>query len=215
MGCKRILISNKYFPTFNRKNVELITDGVQEITENGIITKDGKERQIDCLIYGTGFITDPRIYLKHFNCVGRNGIELKQAWKDGAESYYGVSTKNFPNLFQLLGPNTILGHNSVIFMIESQVNYILQLIQTVDKTGTQAVEIKHEVQDQFNERVQEQLKGTVWQAGGCSSWYQAADGKNFSLWPTYTWKYWLETRKVNVADYNFMSSTVNTKNNAA
>lgn len=215
MGCKRILISNKYFPTFNRKNVELITDGVQEITANGIITKDGKERQIDCLIYGTGFITDPRIYLKHFDCVGRNGIELKQAWKDGAESYYGVSTKNFPNLFQLLGPNTILGHNSIIFMIESQVNYILQLIQTVDKTGSQAVEIKQQVQDQFNERVQEQLKGTVWQAGGCSSWYQAADGKNFSLWPTYTWKYWLETRKVNVADYNFIHTATNAKNNAA
>lgn len=206
MGCKRILISNKYFPTFNRKNVELVTNAIQEITANGIITKDGKERQIDCLIYGTGFITDPRIYLKHFDCVGRNGIELKQAWKDGAESYYGIATKNFPNLFQLLGPNTILGHNSVIFMIESQVNYILQLIQTVDKTATQAIEIKHDAQDQFNERVQEQLKGTVWQAGGCSSWYQAADGKNFSLWPTYTWKYWLETRKANVADYNFMSN---------
>ena len=114
-----------------------------------------------------------------------------------------------------LGPNTILGHNSVIFMIESQVNYILQLIQTVDKTGSQAVEIKQEVQDQFNERVQEQLKGTVWQAGGCSSWYQAADGKNFSLWPTYTWKYWLETRKVNAADYNFINTTANAKNNAA
>lgn len=206
MGCKRILVSNKYFPTFNRDNVELVTDAIQELTADSIITKDGKMRKIDCLIYGTGFITDPRIYLKHFDCVGRNGIELKQAWKDGAESYYGIATKNFPNLFQLLGPNTILGHNSVIFMIESQVNYILQLIQTVDKTATQAIEIKHDVQDQFNERVQEQLKGTVWQAGGCSSWYQAADGKNFSLWPTYTWKYWLETRKANVADYNFMSN---------
>lgn len=215
MGCKRILISNKYFPTFNRKNVELVTNGIQEITANGIITKDGKERQIDCLIYGTGFITDPRIYLKHFECFGKNRQELKEAWKNGPESYYGITTAGFPNLFQLLGPNTVLGHNSVIFMIESQVNYILQLIQTVDKTSTQAVEIKHEVQDQFNQRVQNQLKGTVWQAGGCSSWYQAADGKNFSLWPTYTWRYWLETRKVNVADYHFISTAVNLKNHAA
>jgi len=100
-------------------------------------------------------------------------------------------------------------------MIESQVNYILQLIQTVDSTKTQAVEVKHAVQDQFNDRVQEQLKGTVWQAGGCSSWYEAADGKNFSLWPTYTWKYWLETRKVNVADYNFLNNSAITKTNAA
>ncbi len=107
MGCKRILISNKYFPTFNRKNVELVTEGIQEIKENTIITKDGKERPIDCLIYGTGFVTDPRIYLKHFTCIGRNQIELKQAWKNGAESYYGIMTKNFPNLFQLVGPNTV------------------------------------------------------------------------------------------------------------
>ena len=200
MGCKRILISNKYFPTFNRDNVELITDAIQEVTENSIITKDGKERPIDCLIYGTGFITDPRIYLKSFECYGLNGIELKDAWKDGAESYYGITTKNFPNLFQLLGPNTILGHNSVIFMIESQVQYILQLIQLVNKTQTQAIAIKPEVQDSFNERVQEQLKGTVWQSG-CVSWYQQDGGKNFSLWPTYTWKFWLQTRTVNASDY--------------
>lgn len=204
MGCKRILISNKYFPTFNRKNVELITDGIQEITENSIITKDGKERQIDCLIYGTGFITDPRIYLKSFDCYGEHGVELKTAWKDGAESFYGISTKGFPNLFQLLGPNTVLGHNSVIFMIESQVNYILQLIQMVaKKTQTQAVAVKAEVQDQFNEDVQQQLAGTVWQSG-CVSWYQQDGGKNFALWPTYTWKFWLNTRKVNPADFRLL-----------
>ena len=119
-----------------------MTEGIQEIKENSIITKDGKERPIDCLIYGTGFVTDPRIYLKHFTCVGRNQIELKQAWKNGAESYYGIMTKNFPNLFQLVGPNTVLGHNSIIFMIESQVNYILQLIDLVEKSGQHAIEIK-------------------------------------------------------------------------
>ncbi|WP_336148581.1 NAD(P)/FAD-dependent oxidoreductase [Acinetobacter ursingii] len=204
MGCKRILISNKYFPTFNRKNVELITDRIQEITENAIVTQDGKQRQIDCLIYGTGFITDPRIYLKHFECFGKNNQELKQAWKNGPESYYGITTAGFPNLFQLLGPNTVLGHNSVIFMIESQVNYILQLIEMVDKTQTLAVEVKADVQTQFNRKIQQQLKDTVWQSGGCVSWYQAADGKNFALWPTYTWKYWLETRTANASDYVFL-----------
>lgn len=205
MGCKRILISNKYFPTFNRDNVELITDAIQEITEDSIITKDGKARQIDCLIYGTGFITDPRIYLKSFDCYGENGLELKQAWKDGAESYYGVITKGFPNLFQLLGPNTVLGHNSVIFMIESQVNYILQLIQMVQKTQTQAVVVKAEIQDQFNEKVQKQLEGTVWQSG-CVSWYQQDGGKNFALWPTYTWKFWLETRRLNPNDFRLLGN---------
>ncbi|QIO05687.1 flavin-containing monooxygenase [Acinetobacter shaoyimingii] len=203
MGCKRILVSNKYFPTFNRQNVELVTDAIQEITEDSIISRDGKNRKIDCLIYGTGFITDPRIYLKSFECYGEKGLELKQVWKDGAESYYGMSTKGFPNFFQLLGPNTVLGHNSVIFMIESQVNYILQLIQTVDRTHTQAVVVKDQVQDLFNEKIQDQFQGTVWQSG-CVSWYQQDGGKNFALWPSYTWKYWLNTLKVNPSDYRFL-----------
>lgn len=207
MGCKRILVSNKYFPTFNRENVELVTDGIQAFTEDSIITKDGKERKIDCLIYGTGFITDPRIYLKSFECFGENGLELKEAWKDGAESFYGIATKGFPNLFQLLGPNTVLGHNSVIFMIESQVNYIVQLIQSVEKSRTQAVVVKDKVQDEFNAHIQEQFAGTVWQSG-CVSWYQQEGGKNFSLWPSYTWKYWLDTKKPNLADYRYLSPKV-------
>lgn len=204
MGCKRILVSNRYFPTFNRKNVELVTDSIQEITENAIVTKDGQVREIDCLIYGTGFITDPRIYLKDFKCYGENGIELKEAWKEGAESYYGISTKGFPNLFQLLGPNTVLGHNSVIFMIESQVNYILQLIEAVEKSQTKAIVVKDGVQEEFNRKIQEKFAGTVWQSG-CVSWYQQEGGKNFSLWPSYTWKYWLETKNANLADYRFLN----------
>lgn len=204
MGCKRILISNKYFPTFNRDNVELVTDAIQEVTENSIVTKDGKSREIDCLIYGTGFITDPRIYLKSFACYGEHGQELKQVWHDGAESYYGVCTKGFPNLFQLLGPNTVLAHNSVVFMIEAQVDYILQMMQLVSKSKSQAIAVKDDIQDQYNEYVQHMLDGTVWQSG-CVSWYQQNGGKNFALWPTYTWKYWLATRKVNAADFRLLS----------
>ena len=206
MGCKRILVSNKYYSTFNRSNVELVTDKIREITEDSIITQDGQTRRIDCLIYGTGFITDPRVYLKNFPCIGQHNQSLAKAWEDGAESYYGVSTKGFPNLFQLLGPNTVLAHNSVLFMIESQIEHILQLIQLVEKTHTQAVVVKAEVQDQFNHRVQDMLRGTVWQSG-CTSWYQQNGGKNFSLWPTYTWRYWLETRKVNPADYHFLGNS--------
>ncbi len=206
MGCKRILVSNKYFPSFNRSNVELVTDSIQELTADSIITKDGVERKIDCLIYGTGFITDPRIYLKSFDCYGENGLELKQAWKDGAESYYGVSTQGFPNLFQLLGPNTVLGHNSVIFMIESQVNYILQMIQALERTHADAIVVKDSVQTRFNADLQKQFEGTVWQSG-CVSWYQQDGGKNFALWPSYTWKYWLKTHQVNLADYRFLSKT--------
>ncbi|QXW27081.1 NAD(P)/FAD-dependent oxidoreductase [Acinetobacter johnsonii] len=210
MGCKRILVSNKYFPAFNRKNVELVTDSIQELTADSIITQDGKMRKIDCLIYGTGFITDPRIYLKSFNCTGLNGLELKDAWKDGAESFYGISTKGFPNLFQLLGPNTVLAHNSVVFMIESQVEYILQMMDLVARTHSQAIAVKGHVQDQFNQQVQTMMGGTVWQSG-CVSWYQQDGGKNFALWPTYTWKYWLNTKKLNPADYLLLTKSKGTR----
>lgn len=204
MGCKRILVSNKYFPTFNRDNVELVTDVIQELTADSIITKDGKMRKIDCLIYGTGFITDPRIYLQPFSCIGEHGVELKQAWKDGAESYYGISHKGFPNLFQLLGPNTVLAHNSVIFMIESQVDYILQMMDLVAQSQSNAIVVKDQVQDQFNHDVQDMLNNTVWQSG-CVSWYQQDGGKNFALWPTYTWKYWLKTKSLHPSDFRLIS----------
>ena len=204
MGCKRILVSNKYFPTFNRDNVELVTDAILELTADSIITKDGKMRKIDCLIYGTGFITDPRIYLQPFSCLGEHGVELKQAWKDGAESYYGISHKGFPNLFQLLGPNTVLAHNSVIFMIEAQVDYILQMMDLVTQSQSNAIVVKDQVQDQFNHDVQDMLNNTVWQSG-CVSWYQQDGGKNFALWPTYTWKYWLKTKSLHPSDFRLIS----------
>ncbi len=204
MGCKRILVSNKYFPTFNRHNVELVTEKIQELTEHSIITQDGKERPIDCLIYGTGFITDPRIYMKNFQCTGLDGVELNEVWKQGAESYYGICVKDFPNLFQLLGPNTLLAHNSVIFMIEAQVEYILQLMQLVDQSQSDAIMVKDQAQDTFNQQVQHMFEKTVWQSG-CVSWYQQEGGKNFALWPTYTWKYWLKTKKPNAADYRLLN----------
>lgn len=204
MGCKRILVSNKYFPTFNRHNVELVTEKIQELTEHSIITQDGKERPIDCLIYGTGFITDPRIYMKNFQCTGLDGVELNEMWKQGAESYYGICVKDFPNLFQLLGPNTLLAHNSVIFMIEAQVEYILQLMQLVDQSQSDAIMVKDQAQDTFNQQVQHMFEKTVWQSG-CVNWYQQEGGKNFALWPTYTWKYWLKTKKPNAADYRLLN----------
>lgn len=202
MGCKRILISNKYFPTFNRSNVELVTDGIQEVTADSIISKDGKARKIDCIIYGTGFITDPRIYMKDFPCKGARGHDLLEDWKNGAESYYGILTKGFPNLFQLVGPNTGLGHNSIIFMIEAQVEYILKILKEMQKQDYASIEVKAAVQDAFNEKVQEDLKNTVW-SSGCNSWYTNAEGKNFSLWSGYTWKYWLETQKPDLNAFIF------------
>ncbi len=204
IGCKRVLISNKYFPTFNRKNVELVTDGIKEIREHSIVTKDGVERPADCIVLGTGFIVDPRIYMKNFELTGLKGHDIHQDWKDGPDSYYGVTISGYPNLFQLVGPNSGLGHNSIIFMIESQVKYILDCMSVAKQKGADYLDVKADVQAKFNERVQQSIKGTVW-ATGCQSWYQQADGKNVAVWPFSTWRFWLETQHVAPNEYNWVT----------
>ncbi|QCF27678.1 flavin-containing monooxygenase [Hydrocarboniclastica marina] len=203
IGCKRVLISNKWYPTFNRKNVELVTDNVSEIRENSIVTQDGSERPADCIILGTGFIVDPRIYMKEFALTGLPGHDIHKDWKDGAESYLGVTTAGYPNMYQLVGPNSGLGHNSIIFMIEAQANYIIQCMQKLKQTGADYLDLRPEVQREFNEKVQEAIKGTVWNTG-CTSWYQQDGGKNFAVWPWSTWRFWLRTRRLDAGEYRWM-----------
>lgn len=202
MGCKRILISNKYFRMFNRDNVELISQGIEEIRENSVVMKDGRELPADCIVYGTGFQVDPRLYMKEFECSGLPGRELMDDWKGGAEAYYGVSVTGYPNLYQLCGPNTLLGHSSMVFMLEAQVNLVLDAMREMKKRGAQYMDVSPQAQKTFNEEVQEGLKGTVW-TSGCVSWYQQADGKNFTLWPWTTTRFWLKTRKLKTQDFRF------------
>jgi len=200
IGCKRVLVSNAWFPMFNRPNVELVTDEIREITPRGIVTEDGTERAVDCIILGTGFVTDPRIYMRDFPITGLAGRQLAEDWRAGAEAYYGVSVHGFPNLHQLLGPNTGLGHNSALFMIECQVHYILQCLRELRERGADYLDVTAGAQAGFNARVQRGLEDTVW-SSGCRSWYQQADGRNFTIWPWSTWRYWLETRRVRSGDY--------------
>ncbi len=202
IGCKRVLISNTWYPMFNRSNVELVTDGIREVRESSIVTEDGVERPVDCIILGTGFVVDPRIYMKDFPVTGMPGHTLAEDWKAGAEAYYGITVSGYPNMYQLVGPNTALGHNSIIFMIECQVHYVMQCLRAVESRGAAYLDLRPQVQTSFNERVQRALQGTVW-TSGCASWYQQADGRNFTIWPWSTWRYWLETRKVRAADYAF------------
>jgi len=202
IGCKRILISNKYYPAFNRPNVELVTEGIQELREHSVVTQDGVERPVDCIILGTGFIVDPRIYMKDFPVEGRDGHVLNEDWKNLAQSYYGTTTTGYPNMYQLVGPNVGLGHNSIIFMVEAQVDYIMSCLKLLKDKGADYIDVKRGAQDRFNVKVQEGFKNTVWTTG-CSSWYQSAEGGNFALWPFSTWKFWLETRKVKEGDYEF------------
>lgn len=206
LGCKRILISNKYFPAFNRANVELVTEGIKEIREHSIVTKDGVERPMDCIIYGTGFVVDPRIYMKNFELTGLPGHTLAEDWKHGMPAYYGTTVSGYPNMYQLVGPNTGLGHNSIIFMIEAQVHYIMECLKAVKEKGADYLDVKKSAQDDFNAEIAGAFKGTVW-TSGCQSWYQSADGQNFMLWPYSTWKFWMRTRKVKTADYTFAMAT--------
>jgi len=202
IGCKRVLVSNAWYPMFNRPNVALVTDAIREVTEHGIVTADGVERPVDCIILGTGFVTDPRMYMRDFPVTGLPGHTLAADWRAGAEAYYGVTVSGYPNMFQLLGPNSGLGHNSVIFMIECQVHYLLECLRELRTRSAAWLEVDAGAQARFNERVQQALAGTVW-SSGCRSWYQQADGRNFTIWPFSTWRYWYETRRVRLDDYRF------------
>lgn len=204
LGCKRVLISNKYYPTFNRPNVSLVTEGVAEIRAHSIVTRDGQERPVDCIILGTGFVTDPRIYMRDFPVIGREGRDLREDWKNGAEAFMGTTVSGYPNLFQLVGPNTGLGHNSIIFMIEAQVHYIMSCLKLLKEKRADYLDIKSNVQERFNHDLQDHIKGTVW-SSGCQSWYQQADGRNMVIWPYSTWRFWLKTRRVREQDYEWVS----------
>ncbi len=199
MGCKRVLMSGDYYPALARANVDVVTDGIAEVRPDGILTADGRFRPADAIIFGTGFhVTDA---LDDFHLVGRNGLKLADAWADGMQAYLGVAVAGFPNVFLLLGPNSGLGHNSVVFMAESQVNYVLQALRLLGRRRAGTVEVRPDVQRRYNDDLQRRLAGTVWNTGGCTSWYLDRNGVNRALWPTFTWRYWLRTRRLDSADF--------------
>ncbi|MFY9179434.1 MAG: NAD(P)/FAD-dependent oxidoreductase [Venatoribacter sp.] len=205
LGCKRILISNKWYPMFNKKNVELVTDAIQEIKENSIVDSHGVEREVDTIILGTGFIVDPRGYMQNFNMKGLPGHDILQDWKDGAEAYLGNTVHGYPNFFQLVGPNSGLGHNSIIFMIEAQVHYIIQCMNELQWREARYLNVKKDAQDKFNAEVQKRIQGTVW-ASGCRSWYQQSDGKNFVLWPASTLSFRRRNQVINGYHYDWVGA---------
>ena len=200
MGCKRVLISNDYYPTFNRDNVHLNTDGVREVREHSVVDGNGVEHEVDAIIYGTGFhVTDAFDYL---DITGRDNRDLAKEWQaQGINTYFGIAVNGFPNLFFLLGPNTGLGHNSVVFMIEAQIRYIADAMRLADKHSADAVEVRPGVQQEFNAEVLRKLAKGVWTQGGCTSWYLDSQGVNRTIWPGFTWRYWMRTRRLDAAAY--------------
>jgi cation diffusion facilitator CzcD-associated flavoprotein CzcO len=196
MGCKRILLSDDYYAALRRPGVELVTEPIERISETGVVTADGRERTVDAVIYGTGFRAQG--FVAPMSVRGLGGRELNDAWREGAEAYLGIAVSGFPNLFLIYGPNTNLGHNSIIYMLESQFNYVVGCVRAL--TRAKYIDVRPEVQNAFNTEIQTRFRGTVW-ARGCTSWYMNADGKIVNNWPGYTFAYRRATRRPDPRDF--------------
>ena len=205
LGCKRVLLSDDFYPVLTQPNIEVITDRIREVRANSIVTGDGLEHQIDAIIFGTGFhVTDSQ--LPQHIC-GRDGRSLADHWHAGSSAYFGTTVSGFPNLFLLIGPNTGLGHNSMVFMIESQLNYILDCLRTMDRRNLGVVEVRPEFQEAFDTEVQKRMQSTVW-TSGCKSWYLDANGHNTTLWPGFTFEYRRRTRHFDPQHYTLIPQIV-------
>ncbi|MEA2442694.1 MAG: hypothetical protein QOH76_4118 [Thermoleophilaceae bacterium] len=201
IGCKRILPSNKWYPALGRPNVELVTDGIAEVRARSIVTTDGAEREVDTIIYSTGFhVADMPIGKK---VRGRGGRTLDESWEGSPRAHLGSTVPGFPNLFLMLGPNTGLGHSSMVYMIESQIAYVLDALRAMDREGAHAVEVRREVVASYNGALEQQLDRTVWNTG-CASWYLDDTGRNATLWPDWTWKFRQRTARFDAGNYELV-----------
>jgi cation diffusion facilitator CzcD-associated flavoprotein CzcO len=186
LGCKRILPSNRWYRALQRDNVELVCSELAEVRPHAVVDRDGVEHEVDAIVFGTGFhVTDPPAADVVY---GRDGVLLADVWRGSPRAYLGTAVPDFPNLFLLLGPNTGLGHSSVVYMIESQIEHVLRAIDALQRSAAPQIEVRPEAVDAFNSQLDAQLRGTVW-ASGCSSFYVDATGRNSTLWPDYTWRF--------------------------
>jgi cation diffusion facilitator CzcD-associated flavoprotein CzcO len=202
-GCKRVLISSEFYPALLRPNVELVTDAISEIREHSIVTADGTERPVDAIVYSTGFrVTE---MLGGICIYGRGGAELHDVWRDRIAAYLGITVPGFPNFFMLLGPNTGLGHNSVVLMIEAQVRYVMSCLKLMQRGGVTAVDLKPQRLESFVAEMRARLPNTVWESGGCKSWYQdSRSGETPAVWPGSVVEYQRRTRTAFAEDYEFI-----------
>lgn len=205
IGCKRMLISNNYYPALAQSNVDLVTDGIAEVTATGIVDRTGTARDVDAIVVATGFhVTDSPMFAGIFGRDGRSLAEVFDA--TGQQGYKGSAIANFPNMFFLVGPNTGLGHTSMVFMIESQLNYVVDAINTIERNDIGTVEVRQEAQDRYNREIQEKLSHSVWNNGGCASWYLDKHGNNTTLWPGFTFEFRSITRNFDLAAYDSVNA---------
>jgi cation diffusion facilitator CzcD-associated flavoprotein CzcO len=199
MGCKRILLSNDWYPALQLPQVELVDDRIREIRAHSVVTADGAERQVDTIVLGTGFAATE--FLAPMQITGRGGRDLHEQWKDGASAYLGTVVPGFPNLFVLYGPNTNLGHNSILVMLEAQVGWVVQAVRALRDRRLARVEVRADVAAAFDAWVQRRLRGTVF-ATGCHSWYLTESGRNTQNWPASTLTFRRRLRRLQPADFD-------------
>jgi cation diffusion facilitator CzcD-associated flavoprotein CzcO/acetyl esterase/lipase len=203
LGCKRVLISPDYYSTLERPNVELVTQGVRELTKGGVVAEDGSERPADVIVLSTGF--ESTRFLAPMEIRGREGRDLNEVWREGANAYLGMTVAGFPNLFVMYGPNTNLGSGSIIFQLESQMAYIADAVERIRRSGG-PLSVRPEVQQSFDSEIQGRLSTSVWQTG-CNNWYVDENGRNTNNWPGFTVEYRRRTRRLDPNDYEDQLST--------
>lgn len=215
IGCKRVLISDDYLPSLTKENVDVVTSGIREIRERSIVTADGREHEADTIIFGTGFKVQE--YPFSSRVVGRGGRTIADAWQEagGMTAHLGTTMAGFPNFFVLQGPNTGLGHTSVILMIEAQIAHVLSALRFMRRHGYASVEPKAEAQAAFVAEVDRKMEGTVWTTGGCASWYLDAKGRNSTLWPGYTFTFARRVSRFEPREYLLVGSRANARSRAA
>jgi cation diffusion facilitator CzcD-associated flavoprotein CzcO len=204
IGCKRILLSNDYYPALGRDNVDVVTTPISRITPGAMVTTDGTEHACDTIILGTGFQVAAN--LTRIRITGRDSADLNEVWKrNGIGAHLGITVAGFPNFFLLVGPNTLLAHSSVVFMIESQVRYVMQALDVIRRgRTTSTLEVREDAQRRSVDTLQGELDGTVWESG-CHNWYLDDRGRNSTIWPHFTFAYWRRTRRLDPADYVIVS----------
>jgi len=202
-GCKRVILSDTLYPAYCRDNVTLFDkhNGIREITKKGIITQDGVEHELDLIVYSTGYdATDGVI---SYPVVGREGKTLAAAWKDYPRAYLGTAAPGFPNLFIVTGPNTGIGHTSALFLIESQMSYIMNCIANLEKCNKQVIEVTADAEEKYTTHIHQEMTRTVWQTGGCNSWYKSKSGKVIAMFPGFSFTYRRWARNFKPADHLF------------
>jgi cation diffusion facilitator CzcD-associated flavoprotein CzcO len=198
IGGKRILISDDYYAALGRENVEVVTDAIERVDEQGVMLRSGRHVELDVLVLATGFQTTE--FLAPIELTGLEERRLRDEWKDGARAYLGISVSGFPNFFMLYGPNTNLGHNSIIFMIECQARYIAACVRALRERGLAWLDLRREVMEAFDDRLREELARTVWNDTD-HSWYKDAAGRITNNWSGSTLRYWWSTRRPDLDAY--------------